>query len=522
MFCTKCGNQVSDQAKFCPKCGQPQKVITEPVQPVQPTQFENYEMPQEVITSQSSIDQETFSTQTPKKGFSKKAIIAGIVAAVLVVSVGATAAIISSSPEVTVAKAFANTFSDMKDEATDMTSQFPIVDLLSDYTKEQYSFEFLVETWFGDIEVGAYTDIKNNQVASYAEMYGEEAVCTFSSDRFTISHSMLDDVYGLELKDFASNYSKSVWEDAIGLDEDELPDLSNFDFSDNIEKYNEIYTDFYMDCAKIIAANVEIEKDGSETIKINKESIKADTYAITLDDKGLEKSLEDILELIEDSPELTILFAIMLGESPDDVIDELEDGFDYMIDNFDEMEMTVYIYKGRVVCIEGEIEKDTFTISLNPTGNIWDFIQVVLEIDGMEVVMDINAGITKDVFTFEFEGDAEGDVIGLEIEYDFTDDKDNFVVTSWENSYEQEFEFTIDTTTKDNAVIEFVYYGMEMSLEITKGDLPKGWFDQDEEKYTDLMSIDEDDDLFRTLFSSSSASTSASREADTSTTSSRN
>ena len=71
MFCTKCGNQIKDGFKFCPKCGTPVDVEEENVDEVKFTSSDNSEAPLSI--NQNYIPNPLIEKELDIDGVKKKA-----------------------------------------------------------------------------------------------------------------------------------------------------------------------------------------------------------------------------------------------------------------------------------------------------------------------------------------------------------------------------------------------------------------------------------------------------------------
>lgn len=400
MFCLNCGKALDNNAKFCPYCG---TVITADVSRFAPAADPASASCGKTGTSGSNLD-----PWRPKpRGWSK--ILIGAVAAAFVVVLAAVLIVsgVFSSDKDRVSRAAVKTISAFSGAARD--AGLPDLNGLIEGQKFSQSGEIALEGidlgWYGyffdvsalegtGVRFSANYDLSGEELsASVTPFYGSVDLLTAElvmdgSKVYVHSPELTGSTYyGLDTMTLGRDLQN------LGADRDEVGGLS-FNIFQLVKDMREITeTDSesqkaIADAGKELYKAIEVEKTGTETVKVNGNSVKCDAYTVVIPEDAMKDCLRAVRSAVSSSADyrrdLIELFS-SIG-LPDEMMDEIENGlyetdpkesvkdvFNALIDAVDELgdvELQVYISRGYIMAVTYShwIEDTKIKVELNLGG----------------------------------------------------------------------------------------------------------------------------------------------------------
>lgn len=589
MFCANCGKQLGDRDLFCAECGtrvtvqavqqpepqpesQPVEIPEEVVEPVfeatttpaeTPVQTEApiveepvFETPvvevpvEEVVVQEPVIEKVPESvpeyagpkTSKKKKKKGPARIILPIVAAVVVVAVLAVVVLgFVGGPAVKVGAAFANTMKEYAKvsetlglpETETSTEIKPFTQTIEVELKEFPDMPE-IEGFGSRISVGLNMEDKEMGIAvtpMYASMDVLDAQVLLKDDELYASIPQLTDgrAYMVNTETIGATLVDQ------GADP-EMVDLSVnfFDLIEIIKENSQLSEKAQKklnDAAADLLKEIEIEKDGNDTLEINDHDLKCVVYDVVIPDKAIIDYFEVIEDVYQDvdTNQLVVDIFEELG-FPDYIVEEammaaedvdISSAFEeiYMaLEELGDIELQVGVHKGLVVYINWEVSvmdsEAELTVQLGGGKEYVDDICIALEADGGKIVLTSTGdhacsdGTFTDETTLEFISDYEEFAFTSSMEYKPKAKNDNFEWTI--NALDEKIymsghvSFGKDRTLLELDDVEIYMYGqlvMSMSLIMETGDyraLDMDTYDaveiftlSEDEMYEELMVIQE-------------------------------
>lgn len=421
MFCTKCGSQMDDNARFCGSCGAPRKSVaaqTEPQQDftAQPSAaFEMpYEPPMAEPAAQAAGMNDAYSFQSlnePKKGSVGKVIVIAVVAVALIIAL--VAAVFASglldNDAAKVMKAFAKTAEAYSGVGEELG--------MPDFAKIEKDQEASVSlsVWIEELEdapdaegfgvrVDADTSMSERQMDMiFTPFYGSSDLLDLEvklddGDAYVGSPELTGGTYykfnmetlGDDLADLGAGDELA----GFGFNVFELTEMMmsmNADAEEARETFMKSYEDF--------KDELEISKNGTQTIDVNDYEVKCTEYDLVISQKAatiLIDAAEEYLTGINATETVMDMYAAM--GMPEDVMDEIEYAVDYdemfatLRDAVEEMEdvtLQVYVSDGYVMSVvwEDDVEDLTVSVDLGGGSNYADDLSVRMESEGSEMAL---------------------------------------------------------------------------------------------------------------------------------------
>lgn len=518
MKCFKCNGELPDNSKFCRHCGQNlNEEATQGAQAAQPAQAAaaSQAVANQVAAAKDALSkvdtskvkataQKCFYTvknkatqvaggimkgvpndPTGAKTKKLRMIMAG--GAGVVVVVVAVAAIALNTPEAKVLRAINSTSKDVVSELSDYADDLYLISYFSDLDSAEYSFEVEMENYWSTIELLVESDLGSDKLKIEPSVYGYDMTVLISDKYITVeADDMLDDVYGIDIKNLEDDLLDCEWLDW----EDIGSDVFDFDYEKVAKNVEDIVS---TNMTKMIKS-IEVEKEsGKESLRINGTSINASAYSVYLDADDVEKYLEACVDDLADD-DLVVEYIEMLCllnggyYDADDIFDDLYDQVADFADAYDDVasdiDCILYIYGGRVVGMLMEYDREELLMTLNPKGNVLEY--VALEADGFEVVFE--SILEDNVFEAEITVSYGYGKESIGVEYDMDSSRKNLVFTDGSSEYV----LTVDGTTKNALSISGEIDGLAFVIESEKNNLDKDWFEQDDD-FVNVLTLDEDD-----------------------------
>jgi len=447
MFCTKCGTNVNEGI-FCPKCGNriipvvSEETVGMPVETQVETPLEApvgtpVGMPVGTPVGMPVEDSTSFGIQKPIKKKKKWPMVAGIVAAVLILlglagylALPLIMPIIS--PKAYAVSALKNTTSKLAVNADDvitnvdfsaattprevsLTLQLDKLDIKSGSVLSDFSgknITMTIQTSPSDsVEAGTITLGTNGTTALSIQFYVDESYITFkipelSSQTFSISISSLTDSSGYSFSEISSMMSS----------------LSGSDIQKYLTQYSPQIKAVVQDTIKgidTVIDSAEYTRTDSKTYESENGDMKVSVYDIVISEDAIKKGVLATINNLFNDKELSSyvsLLTISTGQTKEDLISSVVSA-DLGIDK---IPFTVYINSDK------EIVKTIFELN-KITGDTGVFS---IEFIGKDSIYDyVVANMAVDTTTAKIiaKNEANGFYYGVDIRPDQTTYKDQFV-----------------------------------------------------------------------------------------------
>lgn len=501
MFCKNCGKELNDNAKFCPHCGV--KVTGEDQTPVNETQTVQAPVYETVETgsAQTAYQEPILGGSGARRG---KGLVFGVIAAALVVCVGAGVALagmLGGSPQTEVEKAMKKSVSAYSQMVEDMG----LTTLSKLQEKQAYSTDFSVTLKELPTELYYYFD------ASVLEGLGVRVGADYSLEKRAMSMSAAAYYGSADLVQAAVSLDDTVLsvyapeflgDSALGMDTMTLgADLSNLD-PGNQDMYKDISFNLYdfLDkytqtpevdpgAVKALRKAIQVEKTGKESVEVNGTDLDCTGYRVLIP----EDALRDYLDATEDA-----VSALEMEDAMMDLMEsmgvpqselaymerelenamsgkEIFDGLKQAVKTVGDIELQVYLNGGYVSAVEWEpvIDGERLEMSLYLGGgktyeDQWSFVisgggdELRVESEGDHTA---SSGRYTDLTTISYT-DSYGSAFTMESELEYDPKAHDFMWSIQGDGFAMEAEGQL-TSSKDAVSLaldnlEFQAYGETM------------------------------------------------------------
>lgn len=501
MFCKNCGKELNDNAKFCPHCGV--KVTGEDQTPVNETQTVQAPVYETVETgsAQTAYQEPILGGSGARRG---KGLVFGVIAAALVVCVGAGVALagmLGGSPQTEVEKAMKKSVSAYSQMVEDMG----LTTLSKLQEKQAYSTDFSVTLKELPTELYYYFD------ASVLEGLGVRVGADYSLEKRAMSMSAAAYYGSADLVQAAVSLDDTVLsvyapeflgDSALGMDTMTLgADLSNLD-PGNQDMYKDISFNLYdfLDkytqtpevdpgAVKALRKAIQVEKTGKESVEVNGTDLDCTGYRVLIP----EDALRDYLDATEDA-----VSALELEDAMMDLMEsmgvpqselaymerelenamsgkEIFDGLKQAVKTVGDIELQVYLNGGYVSAVEWEpvIDGERLEMGLYLGGgktyeDQWSFVisgggdELRVESEGDHTA---SSGRYTDLTTISYT-DSYGSAFTMESELEYDPKAHDFMWSIQGDGFAMEAEGQL-TSSKDAVSLaldnlEFQAYGETM------------------------------------------------------------
>lgn len=501
MFCKNCGKELNDNAKFCPHCGV--KVAGEDQTPVNETQTVQAPVYKTVETgsAQTAYQEPILGGSGARRG---KGLVFGVIAAALVVCVGAGVALagmLGGSPQTEVEKAMKKSVSAYSQMVEDMG----LTTLSKLQEKQAYSTDFSVTLKELPTELYYYFD------ASVLEGLGVRVGADYSLEKRAMSMSAAAYYGSADLVQAAVSLDDTVLsvyapeflgDSALGMDTMTLgADLSNLD-PGNQDMYKDISFNLYdfLDkytqtpevdpgAVKALRKAIQVEKTGKESVEVNGTDLDCTGYRVLIP----EDALRDYLDATEDA-----VSALELEDAMMDLMEsmgvpqselaymeqelenamsgkEIFDGLKQAVKTVGDIELQVYLNGGYVSAVEWEpvIDGERLEMGLYLGGgktyeDQWSFVisgggdELRVESEGDHTA---SSGRYTDLTTISYT-DSYGSAFTMESELEYDPKAHDFMWSIQGDGFAMEAEGQL-TSSKDAVSLaldnlEFQAYGETM------------------------------------------------------------
>lgn len=501
MFCKNCGKELNDNAKFCPHCGV--KVAGEDQTPVNETQTVQAPVYETVETgsAQTAYQEPILGGSGARRG---KGLVFGVIAAALVVCVGAGVALagmLGGSPQTEVEKAMKKSVSAYSQMVEDMG----LTTLSKLQEKQAYSTDFSVTLKELPTELYYYFD------ASVLEGLGVRVGADYSLEKRAMSMSAAAYYGSADLVQAAVSLDDTVLsvyapeflgDSALGMDTMTLgADLSNLD-PGNQDMYKDISFNLYdfLDkytqtpevdpgAVKALRKAIQVEKTGKESVEVNGTDLDCTGYRVLIPEDALRDyldatedavsalELEDaMMELMESMGVPQSELAYMEQELENAMSGkEIFDGLKQAVKTVGDIELQVYLNGGYVSAVEWEpvIDGERLEMGLYLGGgktyeDQWSFVisgggdELRVESEGDHTA---SSGRYTDLTTISYT-DSYGSAFTMESELEYDPKAHDFMWSIQGDGFAMEAEGQL-TSSKDAVSLaldnlEFQAYGETM------------------------------------------------------------
>lgn len=501
MFCKNCGKELNDNAKFCPHCGV--KVAGEDQTPVNETQTVQAPVYETVETgsAQTAYQEPILGGSGARRG---KGLVFGVIAAALVVCVGAGVALagmLGGSPQTEVEKAMKKSVSAYSQMVEDMG----LTTLSKLQEKQAYSTDFSVTLKELPTELYYYFD------ASVLEGLGVRVGADYSLEKRAMSMSAAAYYGSADLVQAAVSLDDTVLsvyapeflgDSALGMDTMTLgADLSNLD-PGNQDMYKDISFNLYdfLDkytqtpevdpgAVKALRKAIQVEKTGKESVEVNGTDLDCTGYRVLIPEDALRDyldatedavsalELEDaMMELMESMGVPQSELAYMERELENAMSGkEIFDGLKQAVKTVGDIELQVYLNGGYVSAVEWEpvIDGERLEMGLYLGGgktyeDQWSFVisgggdELRVESEGDHTA---SSGRYTDLTTISYT-DSYGSAFTMESELEYDPKAHDFMWSIQGDGFAMEAEGQL-TSSKDAVSLaldnlEFQAYGETM------------------------------------------------------------
>ena len=430
MFCTNCGKQLPDSAKFCTNCGTRMETA-EPVNYFKPAQKSLAdEMPEvkpvhtpEPVPSYAPADIPKAPPKAKRKKFNPLAVIIPAAGAAVLALIVVLILVAFGGDKVTVGKALdksAGAFSDA-------VVNFETPEIVNE-NQEVVGSESL-SLWINSLPQAPQAEGMGIQINTDINEPGRSSQITVSGTygaaEIITAQILLEDAYlYADVPQITGGRSFAVNTEQLGAV------LMNFGLEEEgIDKLGFNYWDIYQYLKdtlmqdpeayklppEVIAAFVdaiEVEKLGKETVDVNDNALKCTAYEVVIPDDAIADILEAYLDLaLEIDPYAaaeSILEVYRMIGMPDEMIaqmeeelyymyedmnvsDEAYDSIDMVVDTLGNIKFEVFLHKGYVVSVQYEETIDgvdiEFALDLGGGKNYADDLSIEIIADEAEITL---------------------------------------------------------------------------------------------------------------------------------------
>ncbi|MFI3200863.1 MAG: zinc ribbon domain-containing protein [Eubacteriales bacterium] len=482
MNCIKCNQELEENVNFCQYCGQNQLDI--------PTNHE-YSMQQEIVKTQNTmVNQETKKEFAPflqnLRNNPKAKKLMGCIIGVLVM-LGIGIAWFLNTPKMVVLRAFNNTIDGIEKEMESIVNGLDVITHFENfYTGGNYKMEMEID----DLAFTMLSDYKNKQIQVDLDYYGFEIITQLSEQYFTVDLGGITGTYGIDFTTLVQDLEEFELLPIYLPDNYEFPLYQEVD-TEMTEEVNDIVRLHFMEFLK---NNMDIEKTGETMVESDGKNVKGTVFSLNLDEKMLERMLLDMTEEIFQNKKFVdyyekdieayndLLYALtdyidiseadylldlqQMYELIEDMIYEITDAYGKHIES-----MEVVVHNQKIAKIQVKASGDEIFLTLNTGKNILDTISLG---DNDLEVLQLSCTYEKGILDISM----DTDILSYAIEYDTTRSRNNVSITEYYYNYENKNTFTIDTTTKNQVILDLEMEGVNFHLKSEKNSLDKNWFQQ--------------------------------------------
>lgn len=369
-----------------------------------------------------------------------------------------------------------------------------------------------------DVTAKLYTDAaaKKFAVDAKVDLEGSELAANAWIDEEDIivqCEDLLDDAYGISLKELQENLEDSAVLEMIGIDMDELTAsmelVSEMEIDEKTmlalqEDTTDLVEKVLKQFAKSVQEYAEIEK-GKKELSFNGEKVNTKTIEITVDGEQLAEIIYEVAEYLSESKDLSALleeYVVLIEDysaaleeevDADEMIDEVYEALDMLMDESDtiadeleevEFNVVAYLNSGALVGVDFAVEEegdDELKVSVKAGPTLEDLKEISVTIEEYDsktsVVYAVDADDSKS-YEATLKVREDGEVVASgSISWDKKagDYKCKFTETNYD--WWDEEEYTDEYTISGSLLKEKDCYNLELKKVIYKD----GYYDEEEE-----------------------------------------
>ncbi len=431
MFCTKCGNEIPNDAKSCPACGAPVEGFAAPEAPLAP---------------------ESAAGGAPRKGMNR-GVVLGIAAVALALLIALAVTLLNpgKAAKSKLDKALAKSAAAYETAAEALGA--PDFEKLSESKKISQSGSFEVRSIAGldsdmikglgfrfasgyDLK-GKKMDLTGTAFFGSADLIGAQLTAEDNLMYLYVPELFGDTAYGVDTTTLGADLDK--------LSEGELPEeYANLSFNlfDLLETLDTDPVKPDKEAEKALRDAIEVKKAGSATVEVNGQSLKCDQYHVVIPKDAMKDYVDAAKNLYNDlaydQKILEVLHSIGL---PEDVVAEIEDSFEEgygesssifdeikdFVKELGDLELEVYVNGGYVSAVtwEGTLygANSEFAMYLGGGKNYVDDLKVELRSGDDRCTLTstgdhaVKSGTFTDALTLNYHVDEEDGTIESELSY---------------------------------------------------------------------------------------------------------
>ena len=472
MFCSKCGSEMSETARFCPACGAPNEDLAAPVaedvtaapEPAAEAPLFTEEPVAEAAQAYADTDAYTGAYTAPaRKGMGKGAVL-GVVAAVLALVVLAAVLLLSlgGGAKTKLGKAAVKSLKAYESAADSVG--VPDLKKLSESKKLTQSGSIELRSIAGmdsdllkglGVRFTSGCDLKGRKLDfSGTAFFG-------STDLIGAEASVDDSVVSVYVPEFFDGTAYGLDTTTLGKDLDKLSDGEvpeeytklSFNLFDLLETLDVDPPQIDKSANKAFVKAIEVKKTGTSSIEVNGKSLKCTQYHVLIPKDAMKDYLDAVKDAYKamdyDKKLIEALRSLGLPkEELADIEDEIKYGYDEGFEGFDELkdfikelgdvEFEVYVNGGYVNAVvwEGKLygSRSELNLYLGGGKNYVDDLSMELRADETRVTLSSNGdhaakdGSFTDTTTLRYRDSWSDETVKSELEYAPNKSSDNL---SW-------------------------------------------------------------------------------------------
>lgn len=369
MFCSNCGNQLPDSAKFCGKCGSPVEVE---------------EVQQSSYTAVKKEEKKKRTMSMPKVK-SKWGIVVLAVAIVLVIGFLSKDLIIHAvSPELYTKLALKNTIDSVLSDYSKMESI--LFGGSKDGTSSTVNLKLAIEdARSNDQWTNAELSMIRGMGVDINTIFDEKNKELYLNGSFNVSGSKLisinsklddnelllnipelfDEVLSVPSKNFGREWNNSILGMESGLYVEDTLDISisNLTKTNPVEKMDEKTKNSYLNAFKVMTTNAHYEKNDSINLIINGSKKKCNGTIVTLEPKYVKQGLIALLDSVQSDNRLSYWLENL---DQNYSVAEFKENIEYMKDEIEEyfevesVAISLFTNDGNIVKSEMKLVEPTY------------------------------------------------------------------------------------------------------------------------------------------------------------------
>ena len=484
MFCTNCGKQLPDTAKFCTSCGT-RVEAAEPVSYFKPAQSSLApEMPElEPVAAETvapapesapvyAPEAAPKAPKTKRKKFNPLAVIIPAAGVAVVALIVVLVLLIFGGDKVTVTKALTKSAGSLSEAIV----KFETPDIVNDDMDIVGSESLSV--WINSLPQAPEVEGMGIQINADVNVPGRESQFTVSGTygaaEIISAQILLEDAYlYADVPQITGGRSFSINTEqlgaalySLGVEEEGIESLG-FNYWDIYQYMKDTLMqdpEAFKLPPEVLAAfaeAIEVEKLGKETVDVNDNALKCTAYEVVIPEDAIADILEAYLDLaLEVDPYAaaeSILEVYSMIGMPDEMIAEMEEELYYMTEDMDisyeayesidmvvetlgDIKLEVFLHKGYIVSVQYEETIDgvdiAFALDLGGGKNYADDLSIEIIADDAEITLvssgdhTAKSGIYTDSTVLEITSPYSEKVrVKSNLEYEPEASSDNF---SWE------------------------------------------------------------------------------------------